>query len=137
MVVRKYSRQREAILNKIRSTTTHPTADWIFQELRDEWPRLSLGTVYRNLMLFKDEGSIISVGNVDGQERFDGNVAPHGHFVCQQCMAVIDIDVLGNQAELVIDPDNLQGCEVERMSITAYGTCYSCVQKNNDVQKNI
>ena len=129
MKARKYSRQREAILTKIRSTTSHPTADWIFQELREEWPSISLGTIYRNLMLFKDEGSIVSVGNVNGQERFDGNVTPHGHFVCQKCLAVIDIDVLNNQPEFIIDPESIHGCQVERVSLTAYGTCNKCLEK--------
>ena len=128
MKTRKHSRQREAILNKIRSTTSHPTADWIFQELREEWPSLSLGTVYRNLVLFRDEGSIISVCNVNGQERYDGNVAPHGHFVCQQCMAVIDID-MDIQPCFTIDPENIRGCQVERVNLTAYGACRTCLKK--------
>ena len=130
MKVKKYSRQREAILSKIRSTTSHPTADWVFQELREEWPNLSLGTVYRNLMLFRDEGSIVSVATVDGKERYDGNVSPHGHFVCEECMAVLDIDVMGNQSKLAINPENIHGCQVERICITAYGICYSCLEKN-------
>ena len=129
MRLKKYSRQREAILAKIRSTTSHPTADWVFQELREDWPNLSLGTVYRNLVLFRDEGSIVSVASVDGKERYDGNVMPHGHFVCDKCMAVIDIDVTDNQLGYAIDPEHTQGCHVERVSITAYGTCYACLEK--------
>ena len=120
MKPRKYSRKREAMLKLINSTTTHPSADWVFQGLREEYPDISLGTVYRNLVLFKEEGSIISIGNVNGQERFDGNVQPHGHFICYQCHAVIDID---SPAKLSV-PINKH--KVERIDITAYGTCYAC-----------
>ena len=128
MKAKKYSRKREAILAKIGSTTCHPTADWVYQELRKDYPDLSLGTVYRNLVLFRDEGSIVSVATVGGKERYDGNVLPHGHFVCEHCMAVIDMDVMDNQAEFALDPENLHGCKVERVSITAYGTCCACLE---------
>ena len=126
MKVRKYSRQREAILSKICSTTSHPTADWIYQELKEEFPNLSLGTVYRNLVLFREDGAIVSVGNVNGQERFDGNILPHGHFVCKKCAAVIDINLPDNQSELIANPCSIKGNKVERIDFTAYGTCYMC-----------
>ena len=132
MKTRKHSKKREAILAKIRSTTGHPTADWIFQELRDEYPDLSLGTVYRNLALFKEEGVIISVGNVDGQERFDGKVQPHGHFVCQQCRSVIDIDLSSDQSDLIAHLEDIQQCEVERVDFTAYGICSTCLKAKNN-----
>ncbi len=88
---RNYSRKREAILRAVRSTTSHPTAEWVYQTLKPEYPDLSLGTVYRNLSQFKEDGVIISVGIVNGQERFDGNIQPHTHFVCSQCGSVLDI----------------------------------------------
>jgi Fur family peroxide stress response transcriptional regulator len=124
---RNYSRKREAILDKIRSTTCHPTADWVFQELKAEYPDLSLGTVYRNLVLFKQEGSIISVSVVDGQERFDGCVSPHGHFICRQCDAVIDIDVALTQTEFMASLEQAQSHQVDRVDYTAYGVCNSCL----------
>ena len=126
MKVRKYSRQREAILSKIRSTTAHPTADRLFQELKEEFPKLSLGTVYRNLVLFREDGDIISVGTVNGQERFDGNMLPHGHFICRKCAAVIDIDLPKSQSELFTGPGSIKGNKVERIDFTAYGTCCMC-----------
>ena len=126
MKLRNYSRKREAILAKIRSTKTHPTADWVFQELRGEHPDLSLATVYRNIALFKEEGDIVSVGTVNGQERFDGNVNPHGHFVCRQCQAVIDIDTPTDQPEITAYLENTQRFQVDRVDLTAYGLCETC-----------
>lgn len=130
MKIRKHSRQRAAILAKIRSATCHPTADWIFRELREEFPNLSLGTVYRNLVLFKEDGIIVSVGNVEGQERFDGNILPHGHFVCQKCATVIDIDLSNDSSELSVNMRTIKGCQIERVDFAAYGTCSVCLEKN-------
>ena len=80
--IRKRSRKRDAILACVRATTCHPSAEWVYQRLKPTIPDLSLGTVYRNLSMFKDEGLVISVGTVGGLERFDGNTKPHTHFVC-------------------------------------------------------
>ena len=85
MPAHKRSRKRDAILACVRSTTAHPTADWVYARLKPEIPDLSLGTVYRNLAMFKREGLITSVGVVDGLERFDFNVdlsPPEG--LCEQ-----------------------------------------------------
>jgi Fur family peroxide stress response transcriptional regulator len=88
---RKRSKKRDAILKAIRSTTTHPSAQWVYEQLKPAIPGLSLGTVYRNINLFREEGAVISVGVVQGEERFDGQVQPHPHFVCGNCGKVIDI----------------------------------------------
>ena len=112
---------------KIRSATSHPTAEWVYHALKSEIPDLSLATVYRNIRLFKEEGEILSVGTVDGQERFDGTTSPHGHFVCTDCAAVIDF---ADEAEHVEVRDHLreQGFRVSRVDIVAYGTCGACLE---------
>ena len=127
MKARNYSRKREAILGKIRSTTSHPTAEWVHRELKEEYPDLSLGTVYRNIGLFKEDGEIVSVGTVAGQERFDGNTLPHGHFVCRSCRAVRDFDGPDEHSE-VVEVLNGAGCRVDRVDITAYGICDACLE---------
>ena len=73
---RKYSKKREAIFSCICSTDTHPSAEWVYNQLKPQIPDLSLATVYRNLALFKREGRIVSVGVVQNLERFDANTAP-------------------------------------------------------------
>ena len=78
-------RKRDAILTCLRQTVVHPSADWVFAQLKPEIPDLSLGTVYRNLALFKEQGLIMSLGTVNGVERFDGNTEPHVHFICTEC----------------------------------------------------
>lgn len=88
---RKHSRKRDAILEVLRSTSAHPCAQWVYDRLKPGIPDLSLGTVYRNLNLFRQEGLAASLGVVNGEERFDGIAEPHPHFVCSRCGAVIDL----------------------------------------------
>jgi Fur family peroxide stress response transcriptional regulator len=89
--VRKHSDKRDAILKVIQSTTEHPGAQWVYEKLKPLIPNLSLGTVYRNINLFLHEGLVVSVGVVDGEERFDGVVEPHPHLVCNCCGKVLDL----------------------------------------------
>ena len=93
-IARKHSRKRDAILECLRCTTSHPTAEWIYTQLKPTIPDLSLATVYRNLAMFKDEGTIDSVGVYNGLERFDFRTDPHAHFICRICGAVSDINWL-------------------------------------------
>ena len=79
----RYSPKREAILKCLRSTTCHPSAEWVYTQLKPQIPDLSLATVYRNLARFRSEGAVQVIGCVDGEDRYDGNVAPHGHFICR------------------------------------------------------
>ena len=90
-----YSKKREAILAYLRSTDAHPTAECVYRQLKPSFPDLSLGTVYRNLSLFKQEGVIGSACIEDGMERFDRNAAPHAQFVCNRCHRVMDLNVKG------------------------------------------
>lgn len=96
----RYSKKREAILAAIQGTSCHPSAEWIYQQLKPSHPDLSLGTVYRNLIFFQERGDIRSVGVIQGQERFDAVVTPHSHFVCEYCGAVIDLPHLTLDSEM-------------------------------------
>lgn len=121
-----FSRKRDAMLDVICSTNTHPTAEWIHNRLKGEFPNLSLGTVYRNLTLFKEQGLIVSVANVNGQERFDGDTSAHAHFVCTKCGAIMDVDCVGGSQSFDDRIAAMYDCEVDRHTITFYGTCSRC-----------
>lgn len=122
----KHFRKRDAILSCLKSTTVHPSADWVYTQLKPEFPDLSLGTVYRNLTYFKEQGSIISLGTVNGVERFDGNTTPHVHFICTNCSAVIDLPEIAVPQELTESAAMAAGGQVTGCSLTFTGICGEC-----------
>ncbi len=128
--IRKHSRKRDAILACIRGTDCHPTADWIYSRLRPEIPDLSLGTVYRNLTVFREEGLIQSVGTVDGLEHFDGNVSPHSHFVCTCCGRFLDLPAVMLPASLIEEAGNAVRGRVETWGLRFSGICGSCTESS-------
>lgn len=123
-----FSKKREAILTAIRSTTSHPTAEWVYQTLKPNYPDLSLGTVYRNIAQFKEDGVIISVGVVNGQERYDGNVKPHTHFVCSCCGSVIDIPGDFIEREVNAEVAQKYHLQVDSSEVLFHGICEQCLQ---------
>jgi Fur family peroxide stress response transcriptional regulator len=122
----KHFKKREAILNCLRSTTSHPTAEWVHAQLKAEYPDISLGTVYRNLALFKEQGLIISVGTVNGVERFDADTEPHVHFICTRCHKVEDLPGMIIPESLTTDADRYTGGRTETCSLSFTGACREC-----------
>ena len=122
---RKHSHKRDAILACVRSTDTHPTADWVFSQLKPVIPDLSLGTVYRNLALFRENGQVRPVTVVNGVERYDANTLPHPHFVCRVCGGVYDVEIQGDGAASLKNA----GYTVENCDITYFGVCPGCNDK--------
>ncbi|GHT77632.1 transcriptional repressor [Spirochaetia bacterium] len=115
---RKRSRQREAILELIRSTTAHPGAQWVYDRLKLRIPGLSLATVYRNIGLFREEGKVISVGVVNGEERFDGLVSPHPHLVCGCCGKMVDLPCPAEETLKLLTGDQRTGNRVTKGQAT-------------------
>ena len=122
----KQFKKRNAILTCLRGTDVHPSADWVHAQLKQEYPDISLGTVYRNLALFKQQGMIQSIGAVNGVERFDGNVDPHVHFICQCCDSVIDLPHMEVPESLCSRAASETGGTVANCQLTFTGTCQSC-----------
>ena len=122
----KHFRKRDAILSCLRQTTEHPSADWVYAKLKPEIPDLALGTVYRNLALFKDQGLIASLGTVGGVERFDGNTAPHVHFICGACHRILDLSQLQVPEELNASAARAAGGRVDSCQLTFHGICGNC-----------
>ena len=79
----KYSRQREVIKENLMHREDHPTADMVYMDVRETFPNISLGTVYRNLQLLTDLGEIQKLNIGDGVDHFDAKTFPHYHFICR------------------------------------------------------
>jgi Fur family peroxide stress response transcriptional regulator len=128
--MQRFSKKRQAVYDCLCGTTTHPTADWIYQQLHPTYPDLSLGTVYRNLSQLKEAGLICSVGSVKGQERFDGNVSPHAHLICQGCGAVVDVMDVKPPKSLISAAQTSTGCLVTGMELRFTGLCPNCAKNS-------
>ena len=121
--------KRNAILAGLRSCKEHPSAETLYTILKPEMPNLSLGTVYRNLALFKKQGLAVGVATVDGIERFDGDTHPHVHFICSDCGAVIDLmDVVPPDSLSRIAEDSIGG-QVSTCQLSFTGRCKACITK--------
>ena len=125
--VRKHFRKRDAILAYLKETKSHPSAEMVFAHLKPAIPDLSLGTVYRNLSVFKEQGQIISLGSVNGVERFDGNTAPHVHFICTCCSAVTDLPALPLPETLQKSAEAQTGGRIDTCYLSFTGCCSQCL----------
>lgn len=119
------TRQRRAILEALRGTTSHPTADWIYERVRKVIPDISLGTVYRNLKLLRDQGEILELNYGSTFSRFDGNPRNHYHFQCEKCGRVLDVEVPVN-SKLESAVAAAMGVEVHSHRMEFYGLCPDC-----------
>ena len=122
----KQFRKRNAILECLRSTTSHPSAEMVHGMLHDSHPDISLATVYRNLTYFKNQGLAVSVATVRGVERFDANTDPHVHFICSGCDAVIDLHEIEMPLALGAEAEKNSGCRVNGCQLTFTGLCGKC-----------
>lgn len=121
----KYSRQRELIRNYLASTTSHPTADKVYDEIRKEIPNISLGTVYRNLNQLAEAGEILKVSCGDGCDHFDGNPNPHYHFICKSCHCVLDLGMRPTTTLDALANKDFEGT-IEGSVTYFFGICPSC-----------
>ncbi len=121
-----YSSKREAIFKTIASTKSHPCAAWVYEQLKDEIPNLSLGTVYRNISLFKEQGKIITVANVNGEERIDADTSDHAHFVCECCNGVFDLD--SSEQSPTEKELSQKGFVIKRKNVVFHGICSECTK---------
>ncbi|MGN0659538.1 MAG: transcriptional repressor [Emergencia sp.] len=87
----KYSRQRNLILNIVKETHCHPTAEWVYRQAQAVIPSIGIATVYRNLNALCDAGDICRIAGEDGTDRFDGKTARHFHMRCSGCGRLTDL----------------------------------------------
>ena len=102
----KYSRQRELILETVQRSDDHPTADTIYTRVRAQDPKVSLGTVYRNLNLLCENGQLLKVPIPGASDRFDHTLGDHAHAYCEVC-----------------------GFQVHQMNLVLEGVCPECQKK--------
>ena len=122
------SMQRLAIYKYMATHPTHPTADEIFEALREVIPTLSKTTVYNTLKLFVEHGVVDEVFIDRTSERFDGNTELHAHFMCNSCGAIIDTPIAASE---MINSATPEGVQLAKTQLLYFGTCKKCLETNN------
>jgi len=125
----RWTKQKKKILEVLKGTKSHPTAEWVYQAVRRHIPDISLGTVYRNLGLLKDHGYIITVDGLPDSKRYDADTREHYHIACEVCGQVSD---LGRSFEINLDGEGLHesGYKVTGYRLIFTGICPECLQQD-------
>ena len=124
----KYSKQREEIIEVLKNAYDHPTAEEIYEMVKDNKSTSSRGTVYRNLKILIEKNIIMKISVSDSPDRYDFIREDHGHFICKKCKKVIDfeynfkIETLKKQLKSEIH-------KLDCNSITINGICKNCFKK--------
>ncbi len=121
----KYSKQRELILQAVTESPVHPTADTVYERVRQENSKISLGTVYRNLNFLSKMGMIKKVAMPTGSDRFDSRLDEHYHMICDACGRVFDVEcgsLDGLDRQLLED----RGFQVRSRHLLLTGLCREC-----------
>lgn len=119
------TRQRTVILEILRESRAHPTAETVYHQARKALPNISLGTVYRNLNVLRDQGLAREIRpSGESSSRFDGNCFPHAHFYCTECRTMIDLPLPASLQEKNWDGEKVGS--VSSMDLQLVGACARC-----------
>lgn len=122
--------QREMILQELKKSREHLTADELYERVRKRMPRISLATVYRNLEILSEAGMIRKLEVSGRQKRFDWNTEEHDHIYCVRCHRVDNLEI--NRENIGILPgDNVAGYRVSGYRLEFSGLCEACRKKQN------
>lgn len=119
------TRQRQLVYDVLMASRDHPTAEEVYRRVRREMPTISLATVYNCLEKLVECGLIRQVNRDRDSSRFCGNLKEHGHFYCDKCGAVHDID-LADRTLAQLAPSRTAGYQVNHFDITFRGLCPDC-----------
>ncbi len=124
-MIRRKTRQRMAIMEVLKGVRTHPSAGWIYDEVRKKLPHVSKGTIYRNLNVLEAEGAIIEL-NVDGVVgRYEIRQDNHYHFICEKCGQIFDLNE-PIEAELNVKYAKKTGFKITHHQLEFRGLCKDC-----------
>lgn len=122
-----HTTQKQAVLDWVKSRKDHPTAQEIYEGVKQGLPNISFATVYRNLNALAQEGQINEVQFVDHVKRYESETHPHQHFICQKCTRIVDMEL----SELLNVPQvasKMKCHKVESFHLELIGTCAACIK---------
>jgi Fur family peroxide stress response transcriptional regulator len=116
---------RQAILEYLLSSMSHPTADEIYKALEKDFPNMSVATIYNNLRLFKEAGLVRELTYGDASSRFDANMSDHYHIICRRCGKITDFKY-PPLVEVEEEAAKKTGFRVDSHRMEVYGLCTDC-----------
>ena len=123
--------QRLAIVKILARSEGHPNVETIYEQLQDDFPTMSLATVYRNVMLIKSLGEALELGFPDGSNRYDGNKPyPHPHVICVKCKKIIDPE-LSSLKDMTAEAAAQTGFKILNHRLDFFGICGECRNKKS------
>jgi Fur family peroxide stress response transcriptional regulator len=118
--------QRLALLRLLAASENHPSAAQLYEQLREQYPTMSLATVYKILSRMKEMGEVLELGFSDDDNRYDGNKpSPHPHLICIQCRKIIDPEVAPFR-DLAQEVAANKGFQILRYRLDFHGICPDC-----------
>ena len=127
----KITPQRMAIVKTLVNSTGHPSVEDIYEEIKKDFPTMSLATVYRNIVLIKSLGEVLELGFPDGSNRYDGNKPyPHPHVICIKCKKIVDPD-LGSLDHMKKEVAEETGFKILNHRLDFFGICSNCRQEKD------
>ena len=132
----KYSKQRNLILNIVKETTSHPSAEWVYEQAKKEMPTIGIATVYRNLNALVSLGEIERISVTGSVDRFDGQVAEHCHMQCVRCGKIIDLEPDSEESmkklrEMICKTFGVEDKNVRISRTLLRGVCNDCLDAEN------
>ena len=121
--------QRQLVKKIIDESCDHPTADTVYKRVIAHDPKVSLGTVYRNLDFLSESGQILRIRLPSGPDHFDFNMTPHIHFYCTECLNISDMPDECVEAETKAHIPDPAGYDIKERFLLYIGTCPECNKK--------
>ncbi len=125
------TKQRKVVLEELKKTTAHPTADELYEVVRKRLPNISLGTVYRNLEILSACGEALKLDLGEGKKRFDARMDPHYHFRCVKCGGVFDVPYVPLEEEIEERFKDVVNFKITGVQIHFDGICEACLKEMN------
>ena len=124
------TKQRSMILEVLQGTKTHPTAGWVYEQVREHYSNISLGTIYRNLNLLKDNGIIRELKFGKNTARYDANSEPHHHIFCLECGKLEDVKCTVHP-DLTKTVEEENGYTIVSHQLEFSGICPDCLKNGS------
>jgi len=125
--------QRRLILDAVKELDVHATAEQVYAHIFQEHPTVSKATVYRNLNQMAESGELLNIGSFDGSTHYDHNCHAHGHFMCEACKRIFDVE--GDLSSFFAGLRHAEGLVITSCNVSFYGLCGDCKGHRNAAPK--